>query len=191
MASRLTKSVLPIVRILRADMRPGVPITLWIDLNGAEMPKKQVNRVDHGDAKNTIDTFYIHRWLVGKARLADRSQVQWQITDYLRNRSTTFRRTGGRVKTKVKPKTKMVINLWLNVPMRLYPNVTATPTQTSDNKLHLKEKPRYISIRLKQKYRYAQPGISVHLFRQTIGQAYRQITPPQQSVSYTGATRVL
>lgn len=187
----LHDTVLPIVQAVRADMHPHAQLFLSIDLRPSIDPDKQVTKIDHRDARKTIDTFYEDRWLVGRAKLADGSRLRWELIDRLRKRQTTFRRSGGRVKTKTKQRTKTVVAVRLKVPTQRYPSVASTPVHPNVQFLRVHQEGHATKIRLKRKEWNVSPIAIRSLFRWTVGLAYMQITHPRGTAPYTGATRVL
>ncbi len=171
--------LLPILQVLRAEMRPTEPLHLWIDTRGWKLDSKKVNRIDHRDDKKTIDTIYLDRWLVGGACLADRSRLKFQCTNRVRSRDTTFKRTGGRVKTKTKEKTKTTVDVRLKVSNRRYPKVQRDPQQEATYGIRIIPQERRTEIRVRQKHRVNLEDKArapfLRPFTYAVGAAYRPI----------------
>lgn len=173
--------VLPLLKSLRADVAPGKSVRLWIDLRGWRRKENIVSRSDHRDMNKTKDTFYRERWMVGQARLADRSRLRWKAEHWIRSRETTRRRVSGKTKTKTKQKFRTIFEVRLGAPNRRYPVVLPEGSQVPA-KLTIQPRERYTIIRVCYKGP-TQSGpetgskTSTLTFLKMIGTAYQQIKP--------------
>jgi hypothetical protein len=171
------------LRVLQADMRPKKPIHLQIDLRGWELPTKQVYKVDHHDTERTVDTFYVDHWLMGQARLADRSRLQWRLTRQVRVRQTTRHRLSGKVKTKAKDKIKTLVDARLVIAHQRYPGALPEATPIPNGRLKIRPKETRTEIRVKQKYSPETTSRDTNPFVETVSTAYQQVALPDTATT--------
>jgi hypothetical protein len=130
----LRRFVIPLLAVLREEMKPDEPLTMRLDLGGGTLIEKQTSQRKLGVGYPSIkETHYTDAWLSGAARLADDARLAWQITDYIRKREITKRTARGKIKTKAKYKVKTVVEVRLGLPREDYtPHVEAALTDEGD-----------------------------------------------------------
>lgn len=185
--SRVEKVLLPLVHLLKAEVRPREPILLGIDLRGWKIREKKGNPIKHKDEKKTIDTFYGDPWLIGEVRLADHSRLQFRFTNRVRERETTFRRSSGKVKTRIKPKNTTIIETQLAVSNRRYEGAYDEPATVANGKIKVRSKPERTLIRIKQKHKGAEEELGATPLVEATSIAYRQVSIPGSGSSAGGS----
>src|SRR5207245_9323709 len=78
----------------------------------------------------TGETFFLDRWMIGKASLVDGSILRWEIADHVRQRKTTKRNPRGKTKIKTKYRIKRLIKISLALRQSDY--TPALPAKARD-----------------------------------------------------------
>ncbi|MBF0499645.1 MAG: hypothetical protein HQM09_05905 [Candidatus Riflebacteria bacterium] len=121
--NNLREFILPLVEILSQDMDSDAGLKMRIDLRGFDIDSKRISHREENTGwfapyPRTIENQYQDPWLEGETRLADGTTLSWKITDHIRKREVTSKRTGVS-KTKIRTKTKYKIRQMLQ--LRLAP----------------------------------------------------------------------
>jgi hypothetical protein len=119
----LRNFALPLLPILREDHDPDAPLTLKLDLTGAQQRRKEIRSSSPykaGAYHKIVDTFYEDPWIECQARFVDGADVHFAITDHVRSSRKTKRSASGRIKTKNKTKKKTEVSVSVSLPARNY-----------------------------------------------------------------------
>ena len=129
----ILRFVLSLLSVLRADMVPGEPLRLRLDLRGGTVKAKQTEERPPAGGKRKYpqiaETWYVDPWLAGETRLIDGSVLAWGVVDHIRQRTVTKRNPRGKIKRKTKYKVKRCIDMRLGVRQDIYrPTPASRPT---------------------------------------------------------------
>jgi hypothetical protein len=111
--NHLRQFIVPLLQILREEMKHREPMFLRVDLRGPTLPEKKYSDQLSKSAQQAQsrgskikEEYFANQWLAGRARLADDTLIEWQIFERIRKREEGKRRTSGKFKTKTKHKVK-------------------------------------------------------------------------------------
>jgi hypothetical protein len=166
--------ILPMLHLLRSEVRPHTAVQLDIDLSGWHVPARRVNTREHKDDQATIDYYYVDPWLHGEVRLADGSRLRWQYRHHIRERQRTYQRISGQVRTKSKTRHFQVCTVKLRLRRRRYPHVHSAP-QDGDATITQTQSDEHFRIKVRQKHAGAPEYLDVQPLVTGIAHAYRQI----------------
>jgi len=181
----LREFALPLLTILREDQDPEKPLDLFLDLTGAQMYWKQVNRTPEYKKPpyhKIVDSFFADPWLQANAHFVDGAHVNFVITDHVRSTKKTKRNPRGKIKTKVKNKKKTEVAVTLSVPNRNYARAEPTAPRRGVPKEKLKPGDSRTIIKtsgtVQAQQADALPGIEVLL--ELISAAYERVEPARK-----------
>ncbi|WP_245623101.1 hypothetical protein [Spirillospora albida] len=116
---RTATVLVPLVRVLTADMRPEGVLSVAADLRGPTAPGKatpeQQLPVRH-PVKSLKQWFVIDPWLRMRAELRDGSVLEFQVTDRIRHRKLRKTNPRGKIKFKRKSKTVQLVRVIRHLP---------------------------------------------------------------------------
>lgn len=176
-----TDRLLPIVKILREEMRSGEKIKMNLDLRGFNLPEKFVRKEDsYADPVYTSMThsYYKDPWLSGEAMLADGTKLNWNVIDFVRSTYKTKRNARGKHKAKTKNKYRSRVDFRAGMNQKRYllpPNLKQkTPTE----KIITKKTDDYTWMRITKTMKYAETsGFSPKDFIDLTATVYSRATP--------------
>lgn len=119
----LSKTLIPLILIIREEMNPQEGLKLRVDLRGFAIPEKIVNQTKpyaRGSYHKIIDSFYRDPWLDGDTRFADGTRLIWSIEDLVKSSSKSKRNPRGKHKTKTKDKHQSRISLQVGMHNKRY-----------------------------------------------------------------------
>ncbi|HSE99144.1 MAG TPA: hypothetical protein VLD57_12825 [Blastocatellia bacterium] len=185
------KFLVPMVSILREEMKPGEPLFLHIDLRGGLLNSKEVpaprlrttDKISRWSSGNISESFYSDRWLEARGVLADKSRLELQVRDFIRKRVVTRRNARGKTKVKTKYKVKSTIDARLHLPQDDYAVMSAGAS--GGEKINIKPGEKRSAIRVRRTV-IARDLESVVPFNQgvdVIARAYRQVKLNQRGES--------
>ncbi|WP_131737097.1 hypothetical protein [Actinomadura roseirufa] len=117
--SRAGAVLVPLLRVLAADMRPDGVLSVAADLRGMEVPDKNGTPhpmpVQH-PVLSAEQWWAMDPWLRMRAELRDGSVLELAVTDRTRRRRIRKRNPRGKIKTKVKSKTVHMVSVTRRLP---------------------------------------------------------------------------
>lgn len=119
----LSRTLVPMIVILREEMKPDEKLKLRLDLRGFELTEKLVNKTNSyamGVYHSVVDSFYRDHWLDGDTILADRTRLIWSVEDLVKSTHKTKRNYRGKTKSKTKNKYKSLITLQVGMNNKKY-----------------------------------------------------------------------
>lgn len=119
--------VLPLLAVLREEVKPDSTLFLRVDLRGGTLPEKLTGnqlspsglRLQKSGSKIT-EEFFADQWLAARALLADNTTLQLQAFDRIRKRQEGKKRVSGKYKSKTKHKVKTRLEATLRFSNRRY-----------------------------------------------------------------------
>ena len=181
----LRQFALPLLAILREDQDPEKPLDLFLDLTGATMYWKQVNRTPEYKKPpyhKVVDSFFSDPWFQGNAHFADGAHVNFVVTDQVKSTKKTKRNPRGKIKTKVKNKKKTEVAVTLSVPSKNYMRSDPTAPQRGVPKEKVKPGESRVTVKtsgtIEARNADALPGIELLL--ELISAAYERVEPARR-----------
>ncbi|MDQ3134038.1 MAG: hypothetical protein M3Q76_04415 [Acidobacteriota bacterium] len=177
----LGKFVLPLIAVVREDVRPGERLRLRMDLRGGTIKEKQTSEsapYEKHPYRKIVDTFYTDPWMDGQTTFADGARVQWQLIDQIRQTQKTKRNARGKTKTKTKRKQRTHLSVQLALPEKDY-NLSGEVVEkqgTTKIKLTPGEKRASVKVHRVARLDSAETVEPRHLI-DTIAEAYRHAAP--------------
>ena len=183
----LSRTIVPLVALLREDIEPRSPLRLALDVRPTVRDQTYVSATEpyaKGSYHKVVDTFHVQPWLLAELALIDGSQVAIQATDHVRRRKQTKRNPRGKIKTK----TKVAVKTDLRVTVRFkndvwtYDGVPVTGLQVKPGdhrtRLRMRRKRKLPGRVLGWKER-ALPGQDVEArdLMDAVAQAYKRARP--------------
>ena len=177
----LGKFVLPLIAVLREDVRPGERLRLRMDLRGGTIKEKQTSEsapYAKPPYREVVDTFYTDPWMDGQTTFADGGRVQWQIVDQIRQTQKTKRNARGKTKTKTKRKQRTHLSVQLALPEKDYTLSGEVVEKQGTTKIKLTPGEKRASVKVHRVARLdsAETVEPRHLI-DTIAEAYRHAAP--------------
>lgn len=174
--------VLPLISILREEMSPADRLSLRMDLRGRLHKDKQVGKptasAPNSVGRHYVETHYLDPWLVGKARLADGANLEWRVTDHVRER--------GRYK-KIKYRIKTLIEVRLGLPREDYAPHAGGTADTASDRVAMKSGATRTVVRVRRVLltrtrgwgarRLGPTALSVDDFVDLVAAAYARVAP--------------
>jgi len=177
----ILRFVRSLLAVLQADMRPGEPLRLRLDLRGNTVKAKQREERPPVGGKRVYpqlaETRYVDPWLAGETRLIDGSLLAWGVVDHIRQRTVTRRKSRGRIKRKTKYKVKRCIDVRLGVRQDLYTPTPATRPTSDHLRLRSGGKRHVIKARRVISTETLETGPQVRDILDLIAQAYQHVAP--------------
>ncbi|MBI3652368.1 MAG: DUF3784 domain-containing protein [Acidobacteria bacterium] len=125
--NHLRQFIVPLLHLLREEMKSRQPVFLHVDLRGGTLAEKKYSeqlsatgRQAQLHGSKIKEEYFANQWLVGSAKLADGTLLQWQVFERLRKRAEGKRRSSGKYKTKTKFKVKTRVEAKLIFNHRVY-----------------------------------------------------------------------
>lgn len=184
--NHLRQFVVPLVAVLREDVKPHSTIFLRVDLRGGTLAEKRVGnqlspagqRLQAKGSKIT-EEFFADQWLLMRALLADNTTLQVQALDRIRKRQEGKKRTSGKYKTKTKHKIKSRLEATLRFSNRRYDVATKPEKNSTGARLRIKQGAQRtkINIRRVAVSDALDKPVAVRELLQAISTAYRLVTP--------------
>jgi len=172
-ANSLREVALPFLRMIALDMPPDGRLQVRIDFSDTVSAKNQLGKVDTQKAHGTTvrTTRYRNDWFAGSTRLADGSQLRWQVDEALSVRERQRRNPRGKIKSKTKRTQRNRLRVLLSLSRRRYAAVNP-----ADRSLALDA--RHIKVQLGQKLKAERPGpIAVDTLVHLVAAAYAKVRP--------------
>lgn len=116
---RVPGVLVPMLRVLAADMAPGAALSVAADMRGPAVPGKNGPKQDlpsRPPVSRLKQWYSFDPWLRVRAELRDGSVVELAVTDRVRNRSYRKRNPRGKIKLKSKSKTVQVVRVTRRLP---------------------------------------------------------------------------
>ncbi|MEU8343180.1 hypothetical protein AB0C74_15905 [Spirillospora sp. NPDC048832] len=159
LSPRVPAVLVPLLRVLAADMPPDGVLSVAADLRGPAVAEKRGPQHDVPVRRPVISMkqwYAVDPWLRMRAELRDGSVLELSITDRVRYRKRKKRNPRGKVKIKTKTKTTQLVR----VTRRLAKDaVVRQPSSPPPRWLKVQVKPgRRMAIRVDGKLRGVQEG---------------------------------
>ena len=119
----LTNTVIPILTVLREDMKSNQKLQMRLDLRGFAIPEKLSNQSEpyaSGVYHKIVDSFYRDHWFDGKTILADGTHLIWSIHDLAKRQNKSKRNYRGKHKSKTKDKHRSFISMQIGMKSKRY-----------------------------------------------------------------------
>ncbi|NKZ07744.1 hypothetical protein [Actinomadura latina] len=116
---RVPGVLVPMLRVLAADMPPDGVLSVAADMRGSRVPEKNGPKQDlpsRPPVSGLKQWFAFDPWLRMRAELRDGSVLEVVVTDRVRNRSYRKRNPRGKVKLKSKAKTVQLVRVTRRLP---------------------------------------------------------------------------
>lgn len=111
----LTNRILPVLRILNEEMKPGENLKLRLDLRGFEISEKLTSQTPKRSTdayRSIIDYYYRDPWMDGEATLADRTRLIWSVSDLVKHiKKVKYRKNKRKSKSKYRTKITMQVGM--------------------------------------------------------------------------------
>lgn len=117
--SRAGGVVVPLLRVLAADMRADGVLSVAADLRGPDVPDKNGPPYDMPVQRPVLSMkqwYAMDPWLRMRAELRDGSVLELAVTDRVRKRQIRKRNPRGKIKIKTKAKTVQMISVTRRLP---------------------------------------------------------------------------
>jgi hypothetical protein len=179
--SRLAQYVIPFLRVLDQDVPDGRAVTVRIDLRPSTDKSKELSQHDL-DMTGTVyrkgeQHWYDDQWFSGSAALAGGSELQWGVTDRIRERVLNKRTASGKSKTKKKQKATRYIGLHLSIAADRWNPAEATPVEWMKMKTDFSGKRYDITGQVRYVVEAEDQAVELHRLLLAVSQLYRQATP--------------
>ncbi|NDU75915.1 hypothetical protein GWI34_25285 [Actinomadura sp. DSM 109109] len=112
--ARVPGVLVPLLRVLSADMAPGGVLSVAADMRGSQAPGKvgpQQELPSRPPVSKLRQWYAIDPWLRMRAELRDGSVVEVEVTDRVRHRKYRKRNPRGKIKYKSKSKTVQIVRV--------------------------------------------------------------------------------
>lgn len=119
----LTNTIIPILTILREDMKPDQKLQMRLDLRGFALQEKLSNKSQpyaNSVYHIIVDSFYRDQWFDGKTILADGTHLIWSIHDLAKRQNKTKSNIRGKTKSKTKDKHRSFISMQIGMKSKRY-----------------------------------------------------------------------
>lgn len=178
----LTAKVLPLLLILREDMKPSDKIKLRLDLRGFEIPEKfisQSNDYGSGIYRSIIDYYYRDSWIDGEATFSDGTRLIWHIQDLVKHIKKIKYRKG---KRKSKSKHRTYLNFQIGMPRKKHSLPANLKLKGNEGKLRTKKSGAYHWMSVRKTIKHP-PGqqFTPNDFVNAIASAYVRATPQRRN----------
>lgn len=184
--NHLRHFVVPLLSILREEMRTGEQIYLRLNLRGATVPDKMYSnqlsktglRLQSSGSK-IKEEFFQDPWLAGSLRFADGTRVQLRVVDRIRKREENKKRTSGKYKTKTKYKIKSRVEARLQFKRTKYTFSKVGLQVAKNEKLDVQSDADKDTLQIRRTIMSAtvnQP-VSLYEFLDLLAKAYKQVKP--------------
>jgi hypothetical protein len=111
----LTNRVLPILKILREEMKEKENLKLRLDIRGFEKTDKLLNQSQNygsGMYRSIIDYYYRDQWMDGDATLADGTRLVWSVYDLVKHiKKVKYRKNKQKSKSKYRTHISMQVGM--------------------------------------------------------------------------------
>jgi hypothetical protein len=151
--SILSHTLVPMLMILREEMKPDEQIKLRLDLRGFSIPEKLVKTspsYSRGAYYKIVDSFYRDHWLDGDTVLADGTRLIWSIEDLVKSSKKTKRNASNKHKTKTKDKHQSVISLQVGMYNKRYSFPPKIKQKTAEGAIRTRDADRYSWMMLRK-----------------------------------------
>ena len=177
----LSKTVIPMLMILREEMEDNEKLKLRLDLRGFETAEKKTGEskpYQKGAYHNVIDYYYRDHWMEGQATLGDGTRIRWSLYDLARNSKKTKRTPRGKTKTKTKTKNRSYIAMQIGMKNEKYALQDGLKQKGQEGKIEIKDsgKRSWVTISRTIKHPIGESFGPEH-FVNAIAVAYKKANP--------------
>jgi len=141
LSGRVPAVLVPLLRVLAADMPPDGVLSVAADMRGANLPEKRGPEHDVPVQRPVISMrqwYAVDPWLRVRAELRDGSVLELIVTDRVRYRRRKKRNPRGKVKIKTKSKTTQLVRVTRRLARDAVVQRPASPP------------PRWVKVQVKQ-----------------------------------------
>ena len=114
LSGRVPAVLVPLLRVLAADMPPDGVLSVAADMRGADLPEKRGPQHDVPVQRPVVSMkqwYAVDPWLRVRAELRDGSVLELAVTDRARFRRRKKRNPRGKIKVKTKTKTTQLVRV--------------------------------------------------------------------------------
>ena len=148
----LENFLIPVVSIISEEMDPREMLNIRADMRGACENSKCTGSEKSNNGYPKIETdYYKDLWFSGKARLADDSRLEWEVTDDVWKRKVTKKTISGKYKMKTKFKVKTTVEMKLGVEHDSYA-APSSPQADQMTRIDYKSGEKRDSIRIRRMF---------------------------------------
>ncbi|MEW6126394.1 MAG: hypothetical protein AB1757_04960 [Acidobacteriota bacterium] len=178
--------VVPLLSVLREEMRRGESLYLRLDLRGGTVADKlhsnQLSKKGQqlqASGSKIKEEFFQDVWLTGSARLADGTQLQMRVVDRIRKREEGKRRSSGKYKTKTKHKIKSRLEARLQFKRAKYTFDKTGLKAATNEKVNVQSDTGKDTVRLRRTVLSTDLNRPAKLydFLDLLAKAYKQVKP--------------
>ena len=151
--SILSHTLIPMLMILREEMKPNEQIKLRLDLRGFSMPEKLLRtnpEYARGSYHKIVDSFYKDHWMDGDTILADGTRLIWAVEDLVRSSEKNKRNNRGKHKSKTKNKHQSLISLQVGMYNKKYSLPEKIKQKTAEGAIRTKDVDKYSWMSLRK-----------------------------------------
>lgn len=174
----LTTRVLPLLKILREEMKTNENLKLRLDLRGFEFPEKLLSQSpDYGSGayRSIIDYFYRDHWMDGDATLADGTRLIWSVYDLVKHIKKVKYRKG---KRKSKSKYRTYISMQVGMNRKRYTLPPSLKLKGQEGAVRTQKSGDYAWMLVKKTVKHATgESFQPNDFVNTVASAYIRATP--------------
>jgi hypothetical protein len=178
----LTKTLTPMLLVLREEIPPQEQLKLRLDLRGYSTPEKLINQsaaYESGRYYEVTDSFYRDPWFDGETVFTDGTRLIWSVEELVKSQKKYKRNPRGKVKSKTKTRRRSFISMQIGMHNKKYslPEKIKEKTNNFGN-VRTKEMNDYgwMSVRKMLKHEGDQTFAPRDLIN-TIATAYARATP--------------
>jgi hypothetical protein len=127
---RTSRVLVPMLRVLSADMPPDGLLSVALDMRGGKVPEKRGPERQVAVRRPILsmkEWFVVDPWLRMRAELRDGSVMDLSVTDRVRHRKYKKRNPRGKVKYKSKAKTVQLVSVTRRLGKDAVPQAPGTP----------------------------------------------------------------
>ncbi|MGP4021822.1 hypothetical protein [Actinomadura sp. 3N407] len=141
LSGRVPGVLVPMLRVLAADMRPDGTLSVAADMRGHKLPEKNGPQHDvpvRPPITSMKQWYAVDPWLRMRAELRDGSVLELSVTDRIRHRKYRKRNPRGKIKFKSKSKTVQIVSVTRRLAKDAVVQRPGTPP------------PQWVRVRVKQ-----------------------------------------
>ncbi|HRH41642.1 MAG TPA: hypothetical protein PKY82_08365 [Pyrinomonadaceae bacterium] len=177
----LTNTLIPILKILREEMKPSELLKLKLDLRGFALKEKLTNQsqpYQRGAYYSIIDYFYKDQWFDGETVLADGTILKWNVFDYAKQSKKSKRTPRGKYKSKTKNKHRSFISMTVGMHEKKYELPEKLKQKDQVGNIRTKESGDYNWMNIKKMIKHWEgQTFSAQDFANAVAIAYTRATP--------------
>jgi hypothetical protein len=177
----IKETIIPILYLLREDIKKGEKIMLRMDLRGFKhSDKSEGEEEDHRHFRHKITNyFYKDKWFAGNTVLADGTELYWEIEDDVRHRVKKKYGSSGKSKGKeIKNKIKSNITVRAGVSKKNFALPVRFKQKGDEGKIYTQKQNGQQWITIERKIRHLEHERFIpKYFIDTVAEVYMRVKP--------------